>query len=104
VIGGFDVDSSWFWRFEDQKQIQERMELLKKLNQELVDKASSTPTISLRIDEARQLVESHIRDWLTKENHCKAETHPVVKVFSKDESSLFPLPAGAILANFIPPE
>lgn len=103
VIGGFDVDSSWFWRFEDQKQIQERMELLKKLNQELVERASSTPIISLRIDEARKLVESHIREWLINQGHCKSDVYPVVKVFGKDDSSLFPLPEGAVLDDFIPP-
>jgi hypothetical protein len=104
VIGGFDVDSSWFWKFEDQKQIQERMELLNKLNLELVVRASSTATTTLRVDEARQLVESHIREWLIKEGHCKTETQPVVKVFRKDEFTHFPLPAGAVLAEFIPSE
>ena len=104
VIGGFDVDASWFWRFEDQKQVKERMELLKKLNQELIERASSTPTISLRIDEARNLVESHIGDWLIKEGHCKPDVHPVVKVFRKDDSTHFPLPEGAVLAEFTPLE
>jgi hypothetical protein len=103
VIGGFNVDSSWFWKFEDQKQIQERMELLGKLNLELVERASSTSTVNLRVDDARHLVESYIRGWLIKEGHCKAESHPVVKVFRKDEFSHFPLPTGATLADFIPP-
>jgi len=104
VIGGFDVDSSWFWRFEDQKQIKERMELLKTLNQELVKRATSTPTITLCIDEARNLVESHIREWLINEGHCKPDVYPVVKVFRKGDSTHFPLPEGAVLAEFTPLE
>ncbi len=104
VVGGFDVDSSWFWKFEDQNQIQERMELLKKLNEELVVRASSASIITLRVDDARQLVESYIRDWLIKEGHCKKDVHPVVKVFHKDVSTDFPLPSGAVLADFFPSE
>lgn len=102
IIAGFDVDSSWFWRFEDRKQIKERMELLKKLQVELGIKASSSSILTLRVGEARSLVASHIRDWLIREGHCKADSRPVVKVFFKNESHQFPLPVGAVLADFSP--
>jgi hypothetical protein len=78
------------------------MELLKKLQVELGIKASSSSILTLRVGEARSLVASHIRDWLIREGHCKADSRPVVKVFFKNESHQFPLPVGAVLADFSP--
>jgi hypothetical protein len=102
VVGGFDVDSKWFWRFEDPKQIHERMELLKKLNEELVTRAASPLMVDSRMAAARLVVEAHIRDWLIAEGHCTAEDKPLVKVFTVRESDDFPVPGGRTLREFKP--
>jgi hypothetical protein len=102
VIGGFDVDSKWFWKFEDKEQIKERIELLQNLKARLEENAVSEALVGIRMEEARKLVESHIRNWLIAERHIPAGGNPVVKIFTASDFASFPLPDGASIGSFHP--
>lgn len=103
VIGGVHIDSKWLWKFEDVDQIKKRKALLNSLNTLLAEKAKSTDYITLRKDEARQIVEAYISEWLIRQGRCTAKDQPIVKVFFEDEKELrLPIPSGKKLADFKP--
>lgn len=102
VIGGVEVDSKWFWKPNCIGPDWERMELFNKLHEHLVTKATSVSILALRKEDARQLVEAHIRNWLIMEGYCKAADAPIVKVFTKDEADQFPFPMGVERVLFKP--
>jgi len=103
VIGGVHIDSKWFWKFEDMDQIKKRTALLKALDALLAEKAKTADYIALRKDEARQIVETYISEWLIKQGRCTASDQPIVKVyFQDDKDPRFPLPPGKTLVDFKP--
>jgi len=103
VIGGVHIDSKWFWKFEDAEQIKKREAILAALNTLLTEKAKSTDYIDLRKEEARQIVEAYISEWLIKQGRCTAKDHPIVKVYFENEKELrLPIPQGKSLVDFKP--
>jgi hypothetical protein len=104
VVAGFDVDSKWFVKsgWDDFGEIRKQLEMLQRLNAELVKRAEEPSRIASRMSEARLLVESHLREWLVSEGHCKKDENPIVKVFTLEEAGGFPVPEGRTIGDFTP--
>lgn len=103
VVAGYDVDSKWFWTFEDMDHSRERMEVLHKLNKELVKNGSDQVMIRSRHTEIIRLVEEHIQNRLYEEGLVTASKKPLVKVYLLSDSEQFPLPNGNSIQDFTPP-